>query len=265
MPLIENTMKRKAEAGQPVFSFNMVISRTVASVGIAAATGFDWLFIDTEHNTMDTDNVSAMCMAALTQGVTPVVRVAGHETHHTARALDGGAQGIIVPHVNSVAEAEQVVRNCKFPPLGERSLTAPAAQLGFEAMAPKDAIAALNDETFVIVMVETPEAVVDVEAIAAVEGVDCVLIGTNDLAATMGIPGQIGHDDIAKAYQTVIDACRKHGKQPGMGGVYDHALMEKYVRMGCTVCQGGGDTAFMIAAAKERSAFLRDLTASVTG
>ncbi len=259
MPIIENAMKKKLEAGKPVFSFNLVISRYVATPGIARECGFDWLFIDTEHNTMDLDTVSSMCLAALPLGITPVVRVAGHESHHATRVLDGGAQGVVVPHVDTPEQAEAVVRNCKFPPIGYRSMTAPAPQLGFESMPARDAIAALNDTTFIIVMVETPEAVENADAIAAVPGVDCVLIGSNDLAATMGIPGELGHDRIAAAYETVIAACGKHDKYPGMGGIYDHALMEKYVTMGARVCQGGGDTALMMSAGKERTKFLSSL------
>lgn len=259
MPAFENAMKKKLATGKPVFSFNLVISRYVATPGIAKECGFDWLFIDTEHNTMDLDTVSSICLAALPLGITPIVRVAGPESFHTTRALDGGAMGVVVPHVDTVEQARQVVENCKFPPLGCRSLTAPVPQLGFEAMSAPDAIAILNETTFIIVMVETPEAVENAEAIAAVPGIDCVLIGSNDLAASMGLPGQLGHDKIVDAYEKVIAACKNQGKFPGMGGIYDHALMEKYVRMGARVCQGGGDTALMMSSGRERVKFLSTL------
>lgn len=259
MPVIENAMKKKLKAGENVFSFNLVVSRYPAVTWIGKECGFDWLFIDTEHNSMDLDTVSALCLSALPIGITPIVRVPGHEHFHAARALDAGAMGVVVPHVDTQEQARQVVENCKFPPLGMRSLTAPVPQLGFEGMAAKDALPVLNDNTFIIVMVETPEAVENVESIAAVEGIDCVLIGSNDLAATMGIPGELGHDRIAEAYAKVIAACEKHGKYPGMGGIYDHALMEKYIKMGARVCQGGGDAALMISAGKERTKFLSTL------
>ena len=260
MPVIENTMKTKLEAGKPAYSFNISSSRSVATPGIARACGFDWLFIDAEHSAMDLDTISAICIAALPLGITPIVRVTGHESFHATRVLDGGAMGVIVPHVNTAEQAAQVVRNCKFPPMGDRSMTAPAPQLGFETMPAADAIAALNETTFVVVMVETPEAVENVDAIAAVPGVDAVLIGSNDLAATMGIPGQLDHERMADAFEKVIAACNSHGKHPGMGGVYEHTLMEKYIRMGARFCQGGGDTALLISAGKERMAFLNSLS-----
>lgn len=260
MPVIENAMKNKLQAGSNVFSFNIVSSRYTAVPGIAKECGFDWLFIDTEHNTMDLDTVSAICIAALPIGITPVVRVAGPESFHATRVLDGGAQGIIVPHVNSAEEARRVVDNCKFPDIGQRSVTAPAPQLGFEAMPAAEAIPALNATTFIIVMVETPQSLENLDEIAAVPGIDCILIGTNDLAATMGIPGQIGHERIVDAYAKVIAACEKAGIYPGMGGVYDHALMETYLAMGIRVAQGGSDTALMISAGKERMKFLASLS-----
>ena len=259
MPVIENAMKSKLEAGQNVYSFNIVSSRNLAIAGIAKECGFDWLFIDTEHNTMDLDTVSAICMAALPSGITPIVRVAGPESFHATRVLDGGAQGIIVPHINIADEARTVVANCKFPDVGHRSVTAAAPQLAFETMPAAEAIPALNNTTFLIVMVETPEAIENVEEIAAVPGIDCVLIGTNDLCATCGIPGQLGHDRIVDAYVKVIAACNKAGNYPGMGGVYKNDLMEKYLSMGIRVAQAGSDTALLIQAGKERIEFLNSL------
>ncbi len=259
MPVIENTMKKKLEAGENVYSFNLIVSRYPAAPWIARECGFDWLFIDTEHNSMDLDTVSALCLGALPLGITPIVRVAGHEHFHATRALDAGAMGVVVPHVDTPEQARRVVQNCKFPPVGERSLTAPVPQLGFEGMPAAEALPVLNDNTFLIVMVESEIGVANAEAIAAVEGIDCILIGSNDLAASMGIPGQLGHDRVAKAYETVIAACENQGKYPGMGGIYDHALMERYIAMGARVCQGAGDTALMLSAGKERAAFLRSL------
>src|SRR5439155_182186 len=93
--------------------------------------------------------------------------------------------------------------------------------------------------------------------IAAVPGVDVLLIGTSDLCAEIGILGQVGDARVEAAYRRVIDACRRHGKHPGMGGVYDPPVMEKYVRMGMRFILGGSDLSLLMAAAKERAGFLR--------
>jgi 2-keto-3-deoxy-L-rhamnonate aldolase RhmA len=259
MAIVENTMKKKLEAGQMAIAFSVVHWRMANVAGIAKECGYDWLFIDMEHNTMDVDAAVQISVAALPTGITPIVRVPAHEHFHATRVLDGGAQGVVVPHVNSVEQARRVVENCKYPPIGHRSLTAPMPQLGFRTMPVADAIEALNRNTLVVAMLETPQAVDNADAIAAVEGIDALLIGTNDLAAEMGIPGQFGDARIEAAYAAMIAATRKHGKFAGMGGIYEHGLMEKFIRMGVRLLLGGGDVAFMMAAARTRADFLRSL------
>ncbi len=111
-------------------------------------------------------------------------------------------------------------------------------------------------------MLETPLAVANAAAIAAVPGVDALLVGTNDLTIDMGIGGQIGHPRVAEAYETVLAACSAHGVYPGLGGVYQRDLMERYVGMGFRLILAGNDLPFMMSAAKEQSAFLRGLEPS---
>tara|TARA_R110002110_G_scaffold1839_4_gene8210 strand:+ start:893 stop:1678 length:786 start_codon:yes stop_codon:yes gene_type:complete len=256
MPAFENTMKKKLEAGGCVFSLTASAMRQPGIALMAKECGFDWLFIDTEHSSMDVDTVSTLCVAALPTGVTPIVRVPGHQSFHASRVLDGGAMGVVVPHVNSVAEAQAVVTNCRFPPLGLRSLTGLSPQLGYQPTPMDEATRILNDLTFVTVMIETPEAVENADAIAAVPGIDCVMVGCNDLAATMGIAGKVGDPKIEAALKTVIEACARHNKYPGMGGVYAHPLMEKYLEMGVRFCLAGGDHSLMMSAGRDRMNFL---------
>lgn len=259
MSVVENTMKKKLEAGKLAASFSIVYSRSVSVAGIAKECGFDWLFIDMEHNAMDVDTATQICLAALPTGITPIVRVPSHDHFHATRVLDAGAMGVVVPHVNDVDEARQVVSNCKYPPIGHRSLTAPLPQLGYQVPPVAEAIEIMNRNTFLTVMLETPQAIENADAIAAVDGVDALMIGSNDLAAEMGIPGQFTHERVEQAYATMIAACNKHGKFSGMGGIYDHAIMEKYINMGVRLLLGGGDTAFVMTAARQRSSFLRGL------
>lgn len=259
MTIVANTLKEKLGAGRVAVGFGVVHLRTVTVAGIAEACGYDWLFVDMEHNAMSIDTATQICVAALPTGVTPLIRVPSHDPFHASRALDGGAMGIVVPHVNTADEARRIVDACKFPPLGHRSLTAPAPQLGFAALPVAEAIAALNRTTMIVIMLETPEAIDNADAIAAVEGVDALLIGTNDLTAEMGIPGRYADDRVVAAYERMIEATRTHGKFAGMGGIYENALMERYVRLGVRLVLGGGDVGFMMAAAKARAAFLSSI------
>lgn len=259
MPIVENTLKHKLEVGGVAASLNIVHWRSVNAAGIAKECGFDWLFIDLEHNSMDLDTAAQICVAALPTGIMPIVRVASHDSFQATRVLDGGAMGVVVPHVDTAEQASRIVGACKYPPIGHRSLSSPLPQLGFETLPVVEAITALNRNTLIIVMLETPAAIEAADAIAAVPGVDGLMIGTNDLAAEMGIPGQFGHERIEHAYATLIAACRRHGKHAGMGGVYEHTLMEKFIRMGVRLLLGGGDVALLVASAKMRTTFLRGL------
>ena len=255
--MFPNRTKQKLAAGEVALGLGMRVLRTVDAGMIAKTAGFDWLFIDMEHSSMDVDNASQVALAAMAMGITPIVRVPGKEHHHASRLLDSGAQGIVVPHVDTVEEAERAVANCKYPPLGHRSLMGVLPQFAYEPTPVGDASRLANEQILVTVMVETPKAIANAEAIAAVPGVDVVLIGTNDLCGEMGIPGQFADPRVEDAYRTVIAACKKHGKQPGMGGVYEPALMAKYIAMGMRMILSGGDLSFLMAGAKARTQFLR--------
>jgi len=178
---------------------------------IAAACGFDWLFIDMEHGAMSVDDATRMCMAALSQGVTPIVRCCKEALFEGARCLDNGAMGVVVPHVDTAAEADAVVRAFRYPPLGEGSRGGAGAQYGFVVADTAAAQAELNREILITVMIETPQTVADAAAIAALPGLDCLMIGTSDLTAAMGIAGRIGHPEVRAAHAKVAGACAAAG------------------------------------------------------
>lgn len=259
MTAILNAAKRRLAAGELALGMGLRQARTVDIATIAKTCDFDWVFIDMEHNSMDVDVAAQIAMAALAAGVTPIVRVPGHEHYHATRLLDAGAQGIVVPHVDTPEEAKRVASNCKYPPIGHRSIAGAQPQLGFRATPIGEATRIVNAETLLVVMLETPRAIDNAEAIAAVEGIDVLLVGTNDLCAELGIHGDFGNRKVEECYAKVIAACRKHGKHPGMGGVYDHALFPKYVGMGMRFILSGSDASFLMAGASARAAFLRGL------
>jgi len=190
MAVVRNHTKEKLDAGEIAVGMGIRIARTVEIAKMAKVCGFDWLFIDMEHSPMSMDTTVQISVAALDAGITPLVRTPGHEHYHATRALDGGAQGIVVPHVSTVEEAKRVAGNCLYPPAGHRSVVGGLAQLEFGAMPMAEANRTLNDNTLVVVMLESPEAIADADAIAAVEGVDILLIGTN--ASSCQSPSVLG-------------------------------------------------------------------------
>ena len=130
---------------------------------------------------------------------------------------------------------------------------------GFAGAKASDVATTLNAETLIVAMLETPTAIANADAIVAVPGIDVALIGTNDLALEMGIAGELGHERIAAAYKTVVAACAKHKKWPGMGGVGDLELIRRYVGLGMRFILGGNDTNVLAQASTERAKALRGL------
>jgi 2-keto-3-deoxy-L-rhamnonate aldolase RhmA len=257
MNIIPNHTKQRLRNGELALGMGLRQARTVDIAQIARSCDYDWLFIDMEHNSMSMDGAAQICAAALQVGISPIIRVPAHDAFHSTRLLDCGAQGIVVPHVNNAAEARKVVDFCRFPPLGHRSIPGSMPQTLFQALPIAETVELVNSETLVVVMIETAEGLERVDEIAAVEGVDCLLVGCTDLAAELGMTGQLGHPDIGRAIDKVCAATRRNGKHAGFGGVYDEALMARYIGKGAQLILSGSDLAFLMAGARSRSANLR--------
>ena len=254
----ENVTKLKILKKQLSLGVGIRQSRTVDIAKIMKTCGYDWLFIDLEHNSMDIDIATQISVAAQDTGITPIVRVPGFEHYHATRVLDCGAQGIVFPHVDDKKTAEKLVSNCLFPPKGHRSMTGLLPQLDFKKYPVGEVSKIINDDIIIVVMLETPLAIKNVEEIASVSGIDVLLIGTNDLCMEMGIPGQFDHERIKMAYKAVIEACDKNNILPGMGGVYNETLMREYIDLGMKFVLSGSDLSFLIQAAEERSKILKN-------
>jgi 2-keto-3-deoxy-L-rhamnonate aldolase RhmA len=257
VPEIRNVAKERLEAGELAIGVSLRMARTVEIAKAMRAAGFDFLFIDMEHNSMSVDTAAQISVAAQDAGITPVVRVPGLEHYLATRVLDAGAQGIVVPHVDTDEVARRMAQNCRYPPLGRRSITGALPQLDFQTLPVGDAMVAVDRATLLIVMLESQGAIDNVERIAAVPGIDALLVGTSDLSIEMGIPGQFEHPKVVGAFERVIAACRANGIHPGIGGVYEPPLLERYVGMGFRLIMAGNDLALMMAAARQRAAAVR--------
>ena len=259
MALVENAAKRKMQSGGVALGFGVHHLRTAAVPMLAKASGHDWIFIDTEHGAFSVQEATQLCIAALPHGITPIVRVCAGALDEGTRALDNGALGLVIPHVETAKEARRISEAFHYPPDGHRSWGGPPAAYGYLPPPVGEAQAALNKEILIVAMIESPEAVANADAIAAVDGIDVLLMGTSDLTAEMGISGQLGHPRVVDAYQTIIDAASRHGKFSGMGGVYDVENSRRYVAMGAQFILSGADHSYIMAGAKARTDFLRTI------
>jgi 4-hydroxy-2-oxoheptanedioate aldolase len=254
-----NPARERLRKGEVALGCGVRLARTVEIAKVMAMAGYDWLFIDMEHGSIDLDIACQMAVAALDAGIAPIPRVPAGEFSIATRLLDGGAAGIVIPHVDTADEAREIVDRLKYPPQGHRSVAGAMAQLGYRPMPLGEATRIVNAETLIVVMIETPRAVENAEAIAAVSGIDVLLIGTNDLSMEMGVPGGLGDPKVVAAYERVIAACKRHGKHAGLGGVYTEDLMRQYIGMGTRFVLGGNDFSFVVSGAQARNKFVRGL------
>ncbi|CAI7632158.1 unnamed protein product [Penicillium pancosmium] len=227
-----NRMQERLQAGEVVSAMSIRYSRGIEIVGYAKAAGMNGVLIDLEHSSIDLDQCAQFTLASLAHGITSIVRVPSLAGSVVGRVLDGGAQAIIIPHVKTAQDAQESASAAKFFPDGNRSAIGGLAALSYGVFPTIVANRAVNQRVMCIIMIETLEALEAVDEIAAVPYVDVLLIGTNDLSACLGVPGE--HDDprITEAYARVIAACRKHGRALGIGGLYARQdLIDRFIGM----------------------------------
>jgi 4-hydroxy-2-oxoheptanedioate aldolase len=257
MAIAVNAAKARLKKNELAVGIGIRLVRNVDIIKVMKAAGFDWLFLDLEHNSMALDTAVQIAVSALGAGIAPIARVPAGQLWMATRFLDGGGLGIVVPHVDTAEEAQRIAQALRYPPIGHRSVAGGLPHLGYAKAGLAETCASINAATFVVVMLETPTAIANAEAIAAVPGIDSLLIGTNDLAMELGVPGGFADERIVAAYQSVCDACRAHGKFAGVGGIADEALLRRYIGMGVRVVLPGSDLSFMAAAATRTAATMR--------
>ena len=183
---------------------------------IYSVAGFDFVFIDMEHTSFNSETVADMIRVARAADIVPLVRVPQAEYAFVARALDAGARGIIAPRVNTPEVVEQLVSWVRYPPEGVRGFACNTAQTDGEPISANEFVAAANRETLLVVQIERREAVMNLEEMLAIDGVDVACLGFMDLTVDMGIPGQLEHPTAVAAVARLIDVANQHGVAPGI-------------------------------------------------
>ncbi|MBI3208658.1 MAG: 4-hydroxy-2-oxo-heptane-1,7-dioate aldolase [Candidatus Solibacter usitatus] len=219
----ENKVKKKLAAGGTAWGAGTVIASDLAAKW-AAGTGVDFIWIDTEHMHFATESIHMMPIMVRASGAMPMVRVSNLDPGLIKKALDIGASAVMIPQVDNAQQAELVVKYAKYPPQGNRGIS-PMWSFYMD-ISWEDYLPHANDETMVVVQVETKEALSKVEEIAAVEGVDVVLAGPMDLSAAHDHIGQISHPSVQKFLEEFPARVTKQGKTAGIAlGSYESAVI----------------------------------------
>lgn len=210
-----NLVKQNLRAGKLQLGTGFGQLRSPEIPKMLAAAGFQWAFIDTEHGGFDLETVQDICRVSVMAGLSPIVRVGDLQYSLVARALDCGGQGIIFPRVESPELLERAVSWTKFPPAGVRGYGLTAVQVDYEPLTFAQIIEHMNENTMVVLQIETRRALEARDELLAVGGIDAVMIGPADLSISLGVPGEFQHPKMVEAMEKVRDSCVKRGIAPG--------------------------------------------------
>jgi 2-keto-3-deoxy-L-rhamnonate aldolase RhmA len=189
--------------------------RNPAVVMTAKAAGLDFLLFDMEHGPYSIETLSDISIAGRTAGVGIFVRVPNLDKSYISRSMDAGVEGIMVPMINTPAQAKSFVDLARYMPIGDRGLGSNGGLSDYAGMGGKTAVefmAEQNRKTLTIAQIETAEAIANVEDIAAVDGIDVLLVGPNDLSISLGIPGEMMSEKLHAAIEKAVTAAEKNQK-----------------------------------------------------
>lgn len=254
--------KAISQAPIPLGTWMMTGSDTVAEA--MATVGFDFLVLDQEHVPVDTLDAIRIDRAirSVNRTTTPLYRLAWNDTVLIKRALDGGATSLMIPFINTVDDAKNAIESAYYPPLGKRGFAAVhrASMYGSNP----DFIRQSHDDLCLILQLETPEAIDNLEAIAKVQGITGFFIGPGDMSASMGYPGNPAHPEVQAKIKQGLEKCKTLGFPCGIVGG-NPELVNKYQQMGFSFVALGSDMSYLIARAKEQLAAIRGEKVTITG
>ena len=249
----ENTLRRIWARGEAVVNGWLSIP-TGFSAEVMAHQGFDSLTVDMQHGVVDYQAAVSMLQAVSTTGVIPLARVPWNDPAFVMKILDAGAYGVICPMVNTRDEAEALVRACRYPPRGHRSWGPVRASI----YAGADYGDRANDELIVMPMIETAEALKNLDEILSVPGVDAVYVGPSDLSLALGFRPRLDQTDppVVEAQQKIVAACKRHGVIAGIHNATPQYAL-KMIEAGYQFVTLASDSRFLAARAAEEVAAVR--------
>jgi 4-hydroxy-2-oxoheptanedioate aldolase len=251
-----NTVKRALVEGQVQVGTWVNTLATPKITQVLATAGFDFIYIDMEHSGFSIETVTDLCFAALSLGLVPIVRPPAKDAHLLSRPLDGGAMGLLVPHVDTPQEAQAVIQAVKYPPWGQRGLSLRGVHTGFGPGKGEEYTRAMNAETLVMVQIESRQGLENIDEILAIDGIDGAVIGRGDLSIDLGVPGQTEHPEVLSGVERMISACRRHNKIPGLL-VQNVASARQWIAKGIRLVPYSNEVAMLMDTASDAVAQIR--------
>ena len=223
-----NRMKRLLKSGKAVFSCTVGIPHPNLAE-IAGLAGYECVMLDGEHGSIGTHSLDAMILAVRATGSTSIFRAPAIDKTLVKQALDHGVGGILFPHIRTPEDAMMAVQLCKYPPAGKRGV-GPGRPIQYGLLDPRKYLSEANEEILVALMIEEPEAIQNLEAIAAIPGIDVFNLGPWDLSTAYGFPVQERHEVVEKALEKALNLGRKYGIAVGVSPLNKQEAKELYDR-----------------------------------
>ena len=211
-----NKIKQSLKDGKTVVGTMVVEMRTAEIARMLGASGFDFIFVDLEHSSYGLETFTDIVLAAKSVGLVCLARIGDPQYHLIARTLDAGAQGLMIPRVETEETVTNILKFAKYPPWGERGFGVRSIVSNYENMPVSDRMVEQNEDTMIILQIERKKAVEDIEKLVSVKGVDAAIIGPQDLSISLGHPGDHHHPKLMEAVKRVVDACEKCGVASGL-------------------------------------------------
>jgi 2-dehydro-3-deoxyglucarate aldolase/4-hydroxy-2-oxoheptanedioate aldolase len=257
-----NAIRQRLRQGQAVNGTMIHDQRSPTVAQILAQVGYDFLFIDMEHGPFNLETVADLVRVTRLAGATPLLRVPDAEYHWIARALDLGAQGLMIPRVETKAQVEYIVECALYPPLGARGCSVDKGHNDFASQEAWSFTEEANRENLIILQIERQRAVEDIGELLSVPGVGAALIGPNDLALSLGVRGGDMLARLEEPIQHVLDACLGRGIPCGIH-IGDLEWLAEWQRRGMQLLCYSSDAKFLRQAASEGLRWLQDQSAHV--
>lgn len=215
--IFKNRVKQKLKEGKIVIGPMVSEVRTPGIAILFAQAGFDFFFIDMEHSCFTTETMSDMILAARASGISPIVRPSSRSlSENLSRPLDAGAEGLLIPQIQTQEDVRNIVKWCRYAPIGERGVALSRQQTFFAGGNPVETMKQLNEETLILLQIEHRDAIERLPELLSVPGIDGAFVGPADLSTSLGIPGQTNHPKFIEAVQKVIQVSFEHGIFPGI-------------------------------------------------
>jgi 2-keto-3-deoxy-L-rhamnonate aldolase RhmA len=256
-PVRINKVKQALRQGRVQLGCSCFQLRSLDAIRALAAAGLDWVFLDAEHGAFDLETLQDLSRVAVREGLCPIVRVADLQYALIARALDCGAQGVLLPRVESPDLLEKAVSWTRFPPMGTRGFGLGPPHVDYEPVSIPDTIAHVNDNVIVVLQIETKIALERIDDLLSVPNIDAVLIGPGDLSISLGVPGDFNNPIFVAAVERVRDRCDRVGVAPGIH-MRTLDLARQWRGRGFRFFSCNSDIGFLFDKATETVAALRD-------